>query len=233
MNYSQEEIDKFNSQAEYWWDLDHGAFRSLHQINPIRMSFILDNVSLLLGKTILDVGCGGGILTESLYVEGAEVTGIDLAKNSIEIAKEHALMQNYNINYECIEISQKVAAYNSKFDVITCMEMLEHVPDPQYIINNISKMLDKDGVAFFSTFNRTALSYLFGIIAAEYILKMLPKGTHNYNNFIKPSELSAMLRIANLQIVNIAGLKYNVISKTFSLSDQVDVSYMVACRKII
>lgn len=232
MNYSQEEIDKFNSQAEYWWDHDHGAFRSLHQINPIRMSFILDNVSLL-GRTILDVGCGGGILTESLYVEGAEVTGIDLAKNSIEIAKEHALMQNYNINYECIEISQKVAAYNSKFDVITCMEMLEHVPDPQYIINNISKMLDQDGVVFFSTFNRTALSYLFGIIAAEYILKMLPKGTHNYSNFIKPSELSAMLGLANLQIVNIAGLKYNVINKTFSLSNQVDISYMVACRKII
>ncbi len=232
MNYSQEEIDKFNSQAEYWWDLEHGAFRSLHQINPIRMGFILDNISLL-GKRALDVGCGGGILTESLFVEGAEVTGIDLAKNSIEVAKKHALHQNYSINYECVEISEKVVEYKDRFDIITCMEMLEHVPDPQYIISNISKMLDKDGIAFFSTFNRTKLSYLLGIVAAEYILNMLPKGTHSHSKFIKPSELSEMLRVANLEIVSIAGLKYNPISKAFYLSTQVDVSYMVACRKII
>jgi 2-polyprenyl-6-hydroxyphenyl methylase/3-demethylubiquinone-9 3-methyltransferase len=232
MNYYADEIDKFNQQANSWWDLDNGPFRSLHQINPIRMNFILDNVNLL-GKTALDLGCGGGILTESLYVQGAEVTGIDLAQNCIEIAKQHADKQNYKINYECAEISTKVDQYANKFDVVTCMEMLEHVPDVQYIINHIAKIVKEDGIVFFSTFNRTKFSYLLAIVAAEYLLNMLPKGTHDHSKFVKPSELSTMLRRANLEIVNIAGLKYNPISKSFALSSSVHVSYMVACRKII
>lgn len=230
MNYSQEEINKFNIQASQWWDFG-GPFLSLHKINPLRLAFILKNTSLA-DKKVLDVGCGGGILTEQLAIEGADTTGIDLAPSSIEVATKHAASQNISINYECIDIADKAEISKESFDVITCMEMLEHVPSPQEIIRHISSMLKPDGVAFFSTLNRTHASYLLGIVAAEYILRLLPKGTHDHNKFIKPSEISAMLEQCNLEIVDIIGIRYNPVNKSFNTTKSVDVNYMIACRKI-
>ena len=230
MNYNQEEIDKFNSQADNWWDLD-GPFKTLHQINPLRLRFIMQNTNLL-DQDVLDIGCGGGILTESLYCEGAITTGIDLAPLSIEVAKKHARVQNYNIDYHCIGVSDQIKLYDHGFDVITCMEMLEHVDDKEAIIKEIARIIKPDGVVFLSTLNRTSASYLLGVIAAEYLLHLLPKGTHDYKKFIRPSELSLLLYKYGLEIVDIAGIKYNVISKSFYVSKSVDINYMVACRRI-
>ena len=230
--YNQKEIEKFNAQAHYWWDHEHGPFCMLHRVNPIRMQYILKHATLL-NKPVLDLGCGGGILTESIYKEGAETTGIDLAEESIEIAKRHAADQHYNIDYQCVDIITKVKEYSKRFAVITCMEMLEHVSDIQSIVNAISELLSDDGIAFFSTLNRTVMSYLQAIIGAEYIMSLLPKGTHNYNHFIKPSELSTILINANLEIIDITGINYHPLNKSFSYNSKVDVNYMIACSKII
>lgn len=228
--HSQAEIDKFNDLAHEWWNSD-GAFKTLHQINPLRCEFIQRH-SELKDKSLLDVGCGGGILSEALAKLGAQVSAIDLAPQSIEIAKLHLYESNLSINYECIEVGAKAIQSPESFDVVTCMEMLEHVPDPAYIIQECAKLLKSGGMAFFSTLNRNFKSYALGVIAAEYVLNLVPQGTHDYQKFIKPAELRSMLKQAGLELVALSGMTYNPISQTATLSTDTSINYMVACQKI-
>ena len=229
MSYSQAEVDKFNNLAHEWWN-ENGEFKTLHQINPARVKFVADNAKLESSK-LIDVGCGGGILSESLAAKGAIVDAIDLAPQSIEIAKLHLYESNLLVNYECIEISEKATTASESYDILTCMEMLEHVPDPDYIIANCAKLLKPNGIAFFSTLNRNYKSYTLGILAAEYLLKLVPTGTHDYNKFIKPSELRQLLAKNGFEILSIKGINYNPLSQNFNLSDDTSINYLVACRK--
>lgn len=224
-NYSKEEVDKFNDLAHDWWNLD-GSFRTLHHINPTRVDYIKKFVGLS-NKRILDLGCGGGILSEALAKEGGIVTGLDLAHNSIEVAKLHLYESNLNINYQCVDVGDYSG---DKFDVISCMEMLEHVPDPEYIIANCVKNLATDGYLFLSTLNRTFKSYFLGILMAEYVMNLIPKGTHDYKKFIKPSELRVILNKYNLDIVDIKGIMYNPYKKTAAIANNIDVNYIVCCK---
>ncbi len=228
--HSQAEIDKFNDLAHEWWNTD-GAFKTLHQINPLRCEFIQKHTALE-NKTLLDVGCGGGILSEALAKLGAQVSAIDLAPQSIEIAKLHLYESNLSVNYECIEVGAKAVQSPESFDVIACMEMLEHVPDPAYIIQECAKLLKSGGMAFFSTLNRNFKSYALGVVAAEYILNLVPQGTHDYQKFIKPAELRNMLKQAGFELVALSGMTYNPISQTAALSSDTSINYMVACQKI-
>jgi 2-polyprenyl-6-hydroxyphenyl methylase/3-demethylubiquinone-9 3-methyltransferase len=228
--HSQAEIDKFNDLAHEWWNLD-GAFKTLHQINPLRCEFIQKH-SQIRDKTLIDVGCGGGILSEALAKLGAQVSAIDLAPQSIEIAKLHLYESNLSINYECIEVGAKAAQSAESYDIVTCMEMLEHVPDPAYIIQECAKLLKPNGMAFFSTLNRNFKSYALGVVAAEYILNLVPQGTHDYQKFIKPAELRNMLKQAGFELVALSGVTYNPISQTATLSTDTSINYMVACQKI-
>lgn len=227
--YSQEEIDKFNSLAHEWWN-ETGQFKTLHQINPARVEFVKKHAELN-NMSLIDVGCGGGILAESLAKEGANVTAIDLAPQSIEIAKLHLYESQLNINYECIEISEKSSTAVNSFDILTCMEMLEHVPNPEYIIAECAKLLKNGGIAFFSTLNRNIKSYALGVIAAEYILKLVPTGTHDYKKFITPAELRSMLSKHGFELIAINGIDYNPITSNFGLGTNTDINYLVACRK--
>lgn len=228
--HSQAEIDKFNDLAHEWWNTD-GAFKTLHQINPLRCEFIQKHIALE-NKILLDVGCGGGILSEALAKLGAQVSAIDLAPQSIEIAKLHLYESNLSVNYECVEVGAKAAQSPESFDVVTCMEMLEHVPDPAYIIQECAKLLKPNGMAFFSTLNRNFKSYALGVVAAEYILNLVPQGTHDYQKFIKPAELRNMLKQAGFELVALSGMTYNPISQTAALSSDTSINYMVACQKI-
>jgi 2-polyprenyl-6-hydroxyphenyl methylase/3-demethylubiquinone-9 3-methyltransferase len=228
--HSQAEIDKFNDLAHEWWNID-GAFKTLHQINPLRCEFIQKH-SQIRDKTLIDVGCGGGILSEALAKLGAQVSAIDLAPQSIEIAKLHLYESNLSINYECIEVGTKAAQSAESYDIVTCMEMLEHVPDPAYIIQECAKLLKPNGMAFFSTLNRNFKSYALGVVAAEYILNLVPQGTHDYQKFIKPAELRNMLKQAGFELVALSGVTYNPISQTATLSTDTSINYMVACQKI-
>ncbi len=228
--HSQAEIDKFNDLAHEWWNID-GAFKTLHQINPLRCEFIQKH-SQIRDKTLIDVGCGGGILSEALAKLGAQVSAIDLAPQSIEIAKLHLYESNLSINYECIEVGAKAAQSAESYDIVTCMEMLEHVPDPAYIIQECAKLLKPNGMAFFSTLNRNFKSYALGVVAAEYILNLVPQGTHDYQKFIKPAELRNMLKQAGFELVALSGVTYNPISQTATLSTDTSINYMVACQKI-
>jgi 2-polyprenyl-6-hydroxyphenyl methylase/3-demethylubiquinone-9 3-methyltransferase len=228
--HSQAEIDKFNDLAHEWWNTD-GAFKTLHQINPLRCEFIQKH-SQVRDKALIDVGCGGGILSEALAKLGAQVSAIDLAPQSIEIAKLHLYESNLSVNYECIEVGAKAVQSPESFDVVTCMEMLEHVPDPAYIIQECAKLLKSGGMAFFSTLNRNFKSYALGVVAAEYILNLVPQGTHDYQKFIKPAELRNMLKQAGFELVALNGMTYNPISQTATLSSDTSINYMVACQKI-
>lgn len=228
--HSQAEIDKFNDLAHEWWNTD-GAFKTLHQINPLRCEFIQRH-SQVRDKALIDVGCGGGILSEALAKLGAQVSAIDLAPQSIEIAKLHLYESNLSVNYECIEVGAKAAQSPESFDVVTCMEMLEHVPDPAYIIQECAKLLKPNGMAFFSTLNRNLKSYALGVIAAEYVLNLVPQGTHDYQKFVKPAELRNMLKQAGFELVALSGMTYNPISQTAALSTDTSINYMVACQKI-
>jgi 2-polyprenyl-6-hydroxyphenyl methylase/3-demethylubiquinone-9 3-methyltransferase len=228
--HSQAEIDKFNDLAHEWWNTD-GAFKTLHQINPLRCEFIQKH-SQVRDKALIDVGCGGGILSEALAKLGAQVSAIDLAPQSIEIAKLHLYESNLSVNYECIEVGAKAAQSPESFDVVTCMEMLEHVPDPAYIIQECAKLLKPNGMAFFSTLNRNFKSYALGVVAAEYVLNLVPQGTHDYQKFIKPAELRNMLKQAGFELVALSGMTYNPISQTAALSTDTSINYMVACQKI-
>lgn len=225
-NVDSNEIDKFSEIASRWWDTE-SEFKPLHEINPLRLNYI-NKHSPLEGKRVLDVGCGGGILSESMAKAGAVVTGIDLAEPALEIATLHAMeAQVTNVNYECSSAEDYAAQHQGTFDIVTCMEMLEHVPDPEGVVKSCHQLLKPGGAAFFSTLNRNNKSWLLAIVGAEYILNLLPRGTHDWNRFIKPSELSAWCRNANLQTRDITGLQYQPFSKTYSTGGDVDVNYMM------
>ncbi|MEK9778239.1 MAG: bifunctional 2-polyprenyl-6-hydroxyphenol methylase/3-demethylubiquinol 3-O-methyltransferase UbiG [Methylophilaceae bacterium] len=227
-NTDELEILKFNNLAHKWWD-NTSEFKPLHDINPLRVDFIKSKVDLK-GKRVLDIGCGGGILAEALAREGAEVTGIDQGERVIKIAKLHSLESQLDINYEQINIENFIKKNKHKFDVITCLEMLEHVPDPASVIKACSQILKPDGKLFLSTINRNPKSFLFAIIGAEYILKLLPKGTHTYEKFITPSELRDYCNQSNLKFNDLIGMTYNPIFKTYRLEKDTSVNYLVeAC----
>lgn len=229
-NLDHDEVNKFDELAAKWWDKD-GEFRPLHQINPLRVDFIEERSSVK-DKKVLDVGCGGGILAEALSELGANVTGIDASENTIGVAKSHSSSVGSDVIYIQNTIEEFISSHpNEKFDVITCLEMLEHVPSPNEIIKSCSNLLKDDGNIFFSTINRNPRSYLFAVIGAEYILNLLPKGTHDYEKFIKPSELAKWIREAGLNSKETIGLSYNPITGNYWLGKDIQVNYMVHAKK--
>ena len=228
-NIDHQEIATFEAQAENWWDLE-GAFKTLHDINPLRLKFITDAVTLS-DKQVIDVGCGGGILSEGMAKQGACVTGIDMAEKALVTAREHAELQHLNVTYEYATVEEKANTMSKHFDIVTCMELLEHVPDPVSIIKACSDLVKPGGHLFFSTINRNLKSYLFAILGAEYLLKLLPKGVHTYEKFIKPSELASWLRSFDLNIIEMAGITYHPITKQYSLTNKTDVNYLIHCQQ--
>jgi 2-polyprenyl-6-hydroxyphenyl methylase/3-demethylubiquinone-9 3-methyltransferase len=229
-NFDKDEIEKFNRIASRWWDVN-GDFEPLHKINPLRLDFISKNTKLE-NKQTLDIGCGGGILSESMDNIGAFVTGIDMASDVIDIAKLHQKESGTNINYQNISTEELASTNQGFYDVITCMEMLEHVPSPNDIISSCSSLLKDNGYVFFSTINRNFKSFVFAIIGAEHIFKLLPVGTHQYSKFIKPSEIEEMARKSNLELVDTIGINYNPLTKKYYSSSDVDVNYIMCFRKI-
>ncbi len=230
-NIDLDEVEKFASLAARWWDKD-SEFKPLHDINPLRLNYIKEQCGgSLIGKRILDVGCGGGILCESFALEGAEVVGIDLAEAGLEVAKLHLLESGLNVNYQKITAEEFAESNAETFDIVTCMEMLEHVPEPSSIIKSCSKLAKPQGKVFFSTINRNPKSYFFAIVGAEYVLNLLPKGTHNYEKFIRPSEIDRWARRNNLSINSIIGMTYNPIIKRYKLEKDVSVNYLTHYQK--
>jgi 2-polyprenyl-6-hydroxyphenyl methylase / 3-demethylubiquinone-9 3-methyltransferase len=223
-NIDPAEVEKFNAQAHRWWD-KAGEFKPLHELNPLRLSFVQSHIALD-GKRVMDVGCGGGILAESLAITGANVTGIDMAENVLKVAKMHALSSKLDIDYQQTTAEAAAETMPGQFDVVTCMELLEHVPDPQSLIKACATLVKPGGKLFFSTINRNVKAYLMSIVGAEYIMRMLPKGTHDYDKFIKPSELEAWLSEANVNLKQLKGMSYQPLSKNFKLSDNVSVNYL-------
>jgi 2-polyprenyl-6-hydroxyphenyl methylase/3-demethylubiquinone-9 3-methyltransferase len=230
-NVHLHEIHKFGSMAERWWD-PLGEFKTLHDINPLRLQFIQQYVDLA-GKRIVDVGCGGGILTEGLAQHGADALGIDLSEELIDVADLHGLEVGINTHYQKISVEDLAEQQPESFDHVTCMEMLEHVPDAGSIIAACAKLVKPEGMVFFSTLNRHPKAYLLAIVAAEHVLKMLPKGTHDYKTFIKPSELSQSARASGLELQGMVGISYNPVSKTFSLGKDIDVNYIAAFKRTV
>lgn len=229
LNFDPQEIAKFEELASRWWDPD-SEFKPLHEINPLRLEYI-DRRASLKGKTVVDVGCGGGILAESMALKGADVLGIDMGKAPLSVASLHKLETGAELEYLQITAEELAEKEAGKYDVVTCMEMLEHVPDPASVIAACSKLVKPDGHVFFSTINRNPKSYLFAIVGAEYIMQMLPKGTHEYNKFIKPSELEEWARAADLHLRELTGMSYNLLSKKYSLGHDVDVNYLMHTQK--
>ena len=228
-NVDPAEIAKFEDLAHRWWD-PQSEFKTLHDINPLRLQYILDKTALK-GKRVLDVGCGGGILAESMAREGAIVTGIDLGEAPLSVARLHLLESGLQIDYQLTTAEELAQQKPDEYDVITCMEMLEHVPDPASIVTACAKLVRPDGHVFFSTINRNPKAFLFAIIGAEYILKMLPKGTHEYAKLIRPSELARWARRSDLQVRDITGLTYSPFSSSYHLGDDVDVNYLAHAIK--
>ncbi|GGY03002.1 bifunctional 2-polyprenyl-6-hydroxyphenol methylase/3-demethylubiquinol 3-O-methyltransferase UbiG [Paludibacterium paludis] len=229
VNVDELELDKFSQLAHKWWDMN-SEFKPLHEINPLRLDFI-DSHAGLDGKRVLDIGCGGGILAESMARRNARVTGIDLAKKSLKVAELHSLESGVEVEYRCISAEAMADEAAEQFDVVTCMEMLEHVPDPASVIASCARLVKPGGRVFFSTLNRNAKAYLMAIIGAEYVLGMLPRGTHEYARFIKPSELARMAREADLTVETISGMTYNPVTRVYSLSTDTDVNYLLAARR--
>ncbi|WP_298293623.1 bifunctional 2-polyprenyl-6-hydroxyphenol methylase/3-demethylubiquinol 3-O-methyltransferase UbiG [Thiomonas sp.] len=229
-NVEPAEIDKFSALAHNWWD-EQGEFRTLHQINPHRLQWIRSHVDLQ-DKAVLDIGCGGGILAEAMAKAGARVTGIDLADASLQVARLHALDSHLDIDYRLVSAERLARETPAAFDVITCMEMLEHVPEPASIIRAAARMLRPDGWLFVSTINRNLKAYLLAIVGAEYLLRLLPKGTHDYAKFLQPSALCAMARDCGLEAVDLAGVEYNPLTQRFRLTDDASVNYLLALRHI-
>lgn len=230
VNVDPAEIDKFSALASRWWDPD-SEFKPLHAINPLRLDWILSYTGSLAGKQVLDVGCGGGILSESLAQSGADVTGIDLAERSLKIARLHSLESGVPVKYKMISAEDMADQHPGRFDVVTCMEMLEHVPDPGSIIAACAKLVKPGGWVFFSTLNRNPKSFLFAIVGAEYLLRLIPKGTHSYEGFIKPSELISSARRSGLDALALKGLEYNPITEHYRLSGDTSVNYLLASRR--
>ena len=223
------EIEKFQAIASRWWDRE-SEFRPLHEMNPLRVGYIEQQAGQLEGRKILDIGCGGGILAEALASRGAEVSGIDLAEMSLKVANLHLHESNLDIDYQMVSAEEFATTHANSFDLITCLEMLEHVPDPASIVAAAASMLKPGGDLFFSTINRNPKSFALAIIGAEYILNMLPKGTHDYSKFIKPSELCKAARDNQLDVIDITGMTYNPISRNYRLGSDIDVNYLMHCR---
>ena len=224
-NVDAVEIDKFSRLAHKWWDKT-SEFKPLHDINPLRVNWIDERVQLA-GKKVLDVGCGGGILSESMAQRGATVMGIDMGEAPLAVAQLHQLESGVNVEYRQVTAEDLAEEMPGQFDVVTCLEMLEHVPDPSSVIRACYKMVKPGGQVFFSTINRNPKSYLFAILGAEYILKLIPRGTHDFKKFIRPSELGAWSRQAGLSVKDIIGLTYNPLTKHYKLAADVDVNYMI------
>jgi 2-polyprenyl-6-hydroxyphenyl methylase/3-demethylubiquinone-9 3-methyltransferase len=230
VNVDPQEIAKFSELAHRWWDPE-SEFRPLHQINPLRLDWI-DQRANVRGKRVLDVGCGGGILSDAMARRGAEVLGIDLSAKALRVASLHALEASTpSVQYREVSAESLSVEMPEAFDVVTCMEMLEHVPDPASVVSSCARLAKPGGWLFFSTINRNPKAFLFAIVGAEHILKLLPKGTHEYAKFIKPSELAAHCRAADLDVIEACGLEYNPLTRRYWLSGDTSVNYMLACRK--
>ncbi|ASU41521.1 bifunctional 3-demethylubiquinol 3-O-methyltransferase/2-polyprenyl-6-hydroxyphenol methylase [Herbaspirillum sp. meg3] len=229
MNADPLELQKFSDLAHRWWD-PTSEFRPLHEINPLRLEWINARAALS-GKNVVDIGCGGGILAESMARKGAKVTGIDLSEKALKVADLHGMESGVQVRYEKIAAEDLAARETGQFDVVTCMEMLEHVPDPASIVRACAALAKPGGHVFFSTLNRNPKAYLFAILGAEYLLRMLPKGTHDYAKFITPAELARFIREADLELDGVKGLSYNPLTKLYSINQDTSVNYMVACRK--
>lgn len=231
-NVDPQEIKKFEDMAHRWWDPD-GEFKPLHQINPLRLDYVLEKADGLFGKKVLDVGCGGGILAESMAVEGADVTGLDMGAEPLEVARLHASETRTSVSYIQSTVEEHAQEHPGRYDVVTCMEMLEHVPDPLSVIRSCAKLVKPGGHVFFSTLNRNLQSYLFAIVGAEHLLKIVPKGTHEHAKFLKPSELLKMIDQTSLQDKGITGLHYNPLTDSYRLGRRVDVNYIVHSQNSI
>ena len=229
MNADPAELEKFGKLAHRWWD-PAGEFRPLHEINPLRLEWI-DRHAPLQGKEVLDIGCGGGILAEAMARRGARVTGIDLSDKALRVAELHLLESKLDIRYEKALAEDYAAAHPGAFDVVTCMELLEHVPQPESMVAACARLVRPGGRVFFSTINRNPKAYLFAVIGAEYVLKLLPKGTHDYLRFIKPSELSRWSRAAALRPDELIGMTYNPLTRRYRLGRDCDVNYLLRCSR--
>jgi len=229
VNVDPIELEKFSQLAHRWWD-PHSEFKPLHEINPLRLGYI-DRIAGIAGKTVLDVGCGGGILSEAMAAKGARVTGIDLADKPLKVAQLHLLESGADVEYLKVSAEAHARERAQHYDVVTCMELLEHVPDPAATVRACGAMLKPGGTAFFATINRNPKSYVFAVIGAEYVLKLLPRGTHDYAKFIKPSELASMCRSAALSVAGVVGMTYNPLSGRYALpSRDTDVNYILHAR---
>jgi 2-polyprenyl-6-hydroxyphenyl methylase / 3-demethylubiquinone-9 3-methyltransferase len=225
VNADPAELEKFGRLAHRWWDPE-GEFRPLHEINPLRLDWIAQHAALE-GSKVLDVGCGGGILAEAMARRGAQVTGIDLSDKALRVAQLHLLESRLEVQYENVSVENYAAAHAGKFDVVTCMELLEHVPEPAAMVAACARLVRPGGQVFFSTINRNPKSYLFAVVGAEYVLKLLPKGTHDYLRFIKPSELSRWSRTAGLRADELIGMTYNPLTRRYRLGRDCDVNYLL------
>ena len=229
-NADQLELDKFSQLAHRWWD-PNSEFKPLHDINPLRLEWLDRLAGGIQDKRVVDVGCGGGILAESMALKGANVTGIDLSEKALKVARLHQLESGVQVDYRLIAAEALAEERAEQFDVVTCMEMLEHVPDPASVMAACARMAKPGGWVFFSTLNRNPKSYLLAIIGAEYVLNMLPKGTHDWSKFIKPHELASFARSAGLEPVELLGMTYNPFTKAYRLERDTDVNYLMACRR--
>lgn len=230
-NFDPAELAKFSDLAHRWWDVE-SEFRPLHQINPLRLDWI-ESLVPLTGKRVLDVGCGGGILADSMARKGADVLGIDLATKALKVAQLHALeAQTEGVSYQEISAENLAAEQPATFDVVTCMEMLEHVPDPARVVTACAELVKPGGYVFFSTINRNAKAFLFAIVGAEYLLNLIPRGTHEYAKLIKPSELAGYCRAAALDMEQVRGMEYNPLTRHYWLSGDTSVNYMLATRRM-
>jgi 2-polyprenyl-6-hydroxyphenyl methylase/3-demethylubiquinone-9 3-methyltransferase len=229
VNVDPLELEKFSQLAHRWWD-PHAEFKPLHDINPLRLDYI-DGIAGLRGQRVLDVGCGGGILAESMAARGARVTGIDLAEKPLKVAQLHLLESGHEVEYRLVAPEALAREAAGTYDVVTCMELLEHVPDPALTVQACSDLVRPGGHVFFSTINRNLKSYLLAVIGAEYVLRLLPRGTHDYSSFIKPSELAGMCRRAGLAVAQVTGMTYNPFTKVYSLGSDADVNYILHAAK--
>lgn len=228
-NVDAHELNKFAELAHKWWD-KNSEFKPLHEINPLRLGW-LDKQNPLKNTRVLDVGCGGGILSEAMFFKGADVTGIDLGEKALGVAKLHQLESGAKVDYQCIAVEALAEQQPESFDIVTCMEMLEHVPDPASVVNACARLVKPGGSVFFSTLNRNLKSYLFAVLGAEYVLNLLPKGTHDYAKFIKPAELSGWARASGLNVSALKGMSYQPITQRYFLNDDVSVNYLIHAVK--